>query len=456
MRFLLLTTSYKQGAAERTTDYELFRMRFIIKRSGALLATLLAGIILASCNDTPTTIGSDYLPQNVEFGSYTLKPDDFEIVSGIAAASNSSAQSALGLLLGEAPDGTTAHGLLAITSESPAVSGSAAKPVTGASLVLYTLPYRYGDTTANLTSFDVVVLDEVFPFDAKWDDALIAKIASAPSLGTFNGTYPLSDDDSVQVQLDVPLTQQFLQEYFRYDNLSTGREFRTLKSLALRSRSGGRIVGGYFGVLGVNDSLRPALRVVTADTTITLRAGSTNWIAKSNLETGAGKIAVMAGLPVRTFIKVKLDSIPAQATIHQAELRLFVDEANTTHGTFGPSTSLVAYIGTDSSLNQRSYLTSGISGIVPVSRTALDSNTFTNMFRFTALAPTISAWLRNRRGEGTVANNGLILSYYRGANRPDLETTTVDRLKFHGFDAADPNVRPSLTITYSIQVDANK
>lgn len=431
-------------------------MRFIIKRSGAVLAALLAGIILASCNDTPTAIGSDYLPQNVEFASYTLKPEDFEIVSGIAAISNSSAQASLGFLFGEAPDGTTAHGLVAITSESPVLSGPAAKTVTGASLVLYTLPYRYGDTNANVTSFDVVVLDEVFPFDAKWDETFVARIANAPSLGTFTGAYPKSDDDSVQVQLDPAATQKFLQEYFRYDTTSTGREFRTLKSLALRARSGGNVVGGYFGVFGVNDTLRPALRVATADSTVTLRAGSTNWIVKGNLETGPGKIVVMGGLPARTFIKLKLDSIPAEATIHQAELRLFVDETNTSHGTFGQSTSLIAYIGTDSSLNQRSYLLSGIAGIVPVSRTALDSTTFTNMFRFTALAPTISAWLRNRRDMGTIANNGLILSYYRGVNRPDLETTTVDRVTFHGTDATNPALRPSLTITYSLQVDANK
>jgi len=430
-------------------------MRCNILRFGALLPVLLAAAF-AACNDNPTTIGSEYLPQNVEFSSYTLKPEDYEILSGIAAVANSSAQGALGLGIGQAPDGTVAHGLLAITSESPILSGSAAQPVKQASLVLHPLSYRYGDTIGQL-SFDVVVLDEVFPIAAKWDDALVSRMEGAPSLGTFTGAYPATQADSLVVTLDPAATQTFLQEYFRYDSSSNGREFRTLKTLALRARSDGRIIGSFFGLLGVADTLRPTLLVTTtSDTTIRLAAGTSNWIVKSSVETGRDRFVVMGGLPIRSLIRLRLDSIPADATIHQAELRLYIDNEHTFHGTYGESTYLVAYIATDTTFQQSSYLTSDISGIIPVNRPALDSATFTDMFRFTALGPTIGAWLRNRRGDGMLENQGLILAYYRGTSSPDLETTTVDRLTFFGPDAADPAVRPALTITYSVQVDANK
>ncbi len=433
-------------------------MSIIIQRFHALtlLSALLAAAVISSCNDNPTTIGSDYLPESVEFGSYTLKPEDFQITSGIAAISNSSAQGGLGIGVGRTPDGIVAHGLIAITSESPIVSGASAKPVQSAMLRLHGLPYRHGDTSTAQIEFDIVELDQVFPPGVQWNDAIVSTIESAPVIGSYNGPYPASDSVAIEVPLNPTETGRFLQDYFRYDSSSGRREFRTLRTLALRAKEGNRFVGTFFGVQGVTDSLRPVLRVFTGTDTVNLSIGTTAWIANSPVATGPGRFLVMAGVPIRTLIKLNLDSIPVGATIHQAELKLHIDKANSRFGTFGEPNFLVGYIATDTSFIPGSYLTSELSGVLPVNRPAIDSATFSDIFRFTTLGPTVGAWLRNRRGDGTLKNQGIILAFNRIVSRPDLETVTTDRLAFFGPDAADPSVRPALTIIYSVQVDANK
>jgi len=413
------------------------------------ISALLAGMVLTSCNDSPTTIGADYIPRDIEFRSYTLKPGDFTIESGLSDAANSSGEGGIGVAVGRAPDGTVAHGMLGFTTQSPTISGSSARPVTSASLRLHAVRYRYGDTTTRQLSFDVVVLDQTFGSNTKWSEVLASQIDNAPSLGTFNGDFP--DSGTVSITLDPTATQKFLREYFTLDNAS---QITVKKTLALRATTGNRIVATFLGVLGVADSNQPELRVVAGDTTVNLRAGVTNWIAKSDVDSGVGKIIAMAGLPIRTLIKLNIDSIPADAAIHQAELRLFYDSSKSRHGTMGQTSYLVGYLATDTSFTSGSRLKSSIAGVFPVNRVARDTSSFTNIFRFTTLSPTISGWLRNRRGVGTLKNLGIILAYNRGATGVNLETSTVDRTVFHGVDAADPSLRPQLTIIYSVQVDA--
>jgi hypothetical protein len=421
-----------------------------------LVPVLVAGMLLGSCNDNPTTIGADYVPRNVEFHSYTLRPSDFTIESSISDASNSSGEGGVVVAVGRAPDGTVAHGLLGITTQSPLLSGSTSKPVKSATLTLHAIHYRYGDTSTRQVSFDVVALDQSFSSNQKWSEDLAAKIESAPSLGTFAGSY--NDSGTAVVTLDAAATQKFLQEYYRYDTITVNGvrtpQFTVAKTLALRAAGSDQIVCSYLGVLGIADSNQPKLNVTVDDSTVALSIGVTSWIAKSDADTGVGKIIVMAGTSIRTLIKLNLDSIPDNAAIHSAELKLFIDPAKTRHGTLGETNYLVGYLATDTSFAPGSFLESNITGVFPVYRLAADSVSFTNMFRFTTLSPTLSGWLRSRRGVGTLNNKGIILAVNRGSTGLNLETSTVDRVGFFSTDAADSTVRPKLTIIYSIQVDA--
>src|ERR1041384_7264886 len=148
-------------------------MRYIIQRLPflSIIPLLLVGMMLGGCNDDPSTIGSSYLPQNVEFHSYTLKPEDFSVLSDVSAAANSTAEGGLSILVGRAARGTVAHGLIGFTTESPRVSGPNAKPVVGATFSLRPLSYRFGDTNSRQLKFDLVVLDEIFAANTKWSSA---------------------------------------------------------------------------------------------------------------------------------------------------------------------------------------------------------------------------------------------------------------------------------------------
>lgn len=430
-------------------------MSNVVQHARPILAVVMlaASLGLFACNDNPTTIGEDYLPQNVKLFTYKMQPSDFEITSGISVASNSSAEGGSAILVGHAPDGSTAHSLIAITTQSSLISGASAKPVKSAVLAMRTTHYRYGDTASRQIAFDVVVLDEVFSSNVKWTPELAARIDAATAIGSFSGTYP--DDTTLAVALDPTLTQKFLQEYFTYDTVSGIAQFRTLKTLALRAKSDGRIIGAINGIAGVDAAYIPHLNVTvnttTADSTASLTVGATSWITDAKADVGPNKIVVAAGAEARTLIKLKLDSIPNTGTIHQAELRLFVDRSKTVLGNDSLTTYLIAYLAADSSLTPSSYLSTGIGGIFTVFRMT-DPNAGT--FRFTTLAPAVSTWLRNLRGASTVKNYGVILAFNRGNTGANLETTTLDKIVFHGPDDPDPALRPSLTIYYSVQTDA--
>lgn len=424
------------------------------------LAALAFVMTLAACNDDPTPIGSDLLSQNVTFHSYVLKPTDFEIISGTSIASNSSAQGGATVVVGRTDDGITAHGLLAITTHSTLLSGSDAKPIKTATLTFRTGKYRIGDTSSRQLSFDVVELNEVFSSTGKWDQGLASRIASAPSLGTFTGTF--NDDTTLIVTLDVTATSKFLQEYFRLDNGVAGQEFVTLKTLALRARSDGHIAAALTSTLASTEAYRPYLSFTVADgtpddTTLTLPIGSTSWIADAPLDAGAGHIVVMGGVSARTLIRLRLDSIPSTAAIHGADLRLTIDTVNSHIGTLAGTSYMIAYLAADSSLRTSSYLSSGITGVFPVYRIPVvegDTARFTNVMHFTTLTPAISSWMRYNRGASGFKNEGVILALNRGSTGDVLESSTLDRYVFFGTDAADPSKRPALTIYYSLETDA--
>lgn len=420
------------------------------------MALLLPLLLVGACNDDPGPLGSDYLPQNVIFRTYTLRSSDFQTASGVSSITNSSSDGAASILVGASDDGTVAHGLIGFTTEAAILNDGVNRPLTAVSLVLHNAGYSYGDTLSPRAAFDVVVLDEVFASNAKWNDALVLRIENAPVLATVDTVWRASD--SLTIPLNIPATAKFLKEYYRWDTLGTvggvvSREFHALKTLALRSRTGSRSIVSLRAISGIAENLRPGLKLQLGDTSSTLRVGVSNWIVKNDLPATINGIQVGGGLPMRALITFNLDSIPPTATIHQAELRLTRRPDGSRRGTGVDTSYLVAYVADQTSLNANTYLTT-TQGALAVNRLAADSLHFSETFRITTLAPIMARWNRSIRGVDTLANMGLILAYNRYAGATLMEATTVDRIAFYGPDATDPSVRPTLTITYSIQADA--
>ncbi|MFZ1571185.1 MAG: hypothetical protein WAT89_00435, partial [Candidatus Kapaibacterium sp.] len=223
------------------------------------------------------------------------------------------------------------------------------------------------------------------------------------------------------------------------------------KMLCLRSRADSKSIVGIWGSSGnagvIADSLKPQLKVSYGDTTLTLIASASNWISKSFVNPGVGKIVFAGGESIRTLIKFNLDSIPKDAVVHKAELTLTVDTNSSKFGTFKLSRYLVGYSASDST---KENLKSG--SIVSTSRRAAkDSLSYLNTFSFPVLGPIISDWLLFSRGSGNQKNNGIIFALNRSLrfDQP-LEVNSVDKLVFYGNDTQDTTKRPRLAITYSI------
>ena len=418
---------------------------------------IIALVLVASapgCNDAPTTIGSDYLPENVEFRNLTLGPGNFSVTSGISTLSNNSSEGGTGVLVGRAPDGSVAHGLLAFTTSSTVLTGSAAQPVTAASLALRSYGYIYGDTAAKSTSFDVVVLDGTMSQNAQFSPPLVTAIESAPTLGTFTGAVPKTG--AINVTLDAASTQAFLRSYLQFDTVNGVPRTTVLKHLALRARSDAGSVAGFIGVtfLGLADSMKPTLNVTAGTNSVQLRSEVASWIGSLPLAPGPGKFMVAGGAPIRSHLRIRLDSLPTNAVIHKAELLLHVDTANSRGGTMGIPTYFVAFLSDDSTAASTTFRTGSASFIVG-NRLVADTLHFSDVVSFPTIGPVITTWARSRRAGDTVKrllpNNGLILALNRNtSNNADQESASLDRVVFFGPDAADPALRPSLKITYSI------
>lgn len=436
-------------------------LRFMIPRlparCGVPCSILALILLLTACNEDPGSIGSGYLPENVTFHTYVLQPQEFGVVSGIAAASNSSAEGVTQILAGEAPDGTIAYALIALTSVPGVLDDGIDRPVTSATFTVRAAEYLYGDTSAGRVALDLVVLDEVFAVNAKYSEETAAKVRNATVLGSVDTTY--NDSGFVTFALDPIETARFVRSYFRWDTVSVingvaDRRFTSLKSLALRPGTGSRAIASFLGVTGVIDSLRPTLSVRLGDTTGIVRSGATNWIMRNDAPSGDGRFVLSAGPPIRSLLTFRLDSIPTSAVIHQAELRIHVVSGSWTHGTLPEPDNLVAYLAGDTSFSTSGYLTSSI-GYLAVSRFA-DTTGGGTAYRITALGPIMTRWLRTSIGADNLPNRGLIVALNRPLIGRASESVTVDRMRFHGPDDPDPRLRPSLTVTYSVQSNANQ
>src|SRR5687768_4229900 len=107
--------------------------------AGIVICSAMIGLV--GCNDDPTPVGSDYLPETVSFATYVVGSTEMEITSGQASISNSTSRGASSMLVGQAPDGTIAHGLLAITDPIKVLEGPSPREVTAVALRFRTLPY---------------------------------------------------------------------------------------------------------------------------------------------------------------------------------------------------------------------------------------------------------------------------------------------------------------------------
>jgi len=415
--------------------------------------------LVAACNDDPGAIGSGYLPEVTEFHTYTLAPGEIALTSGVSALGNSSAEGGAVMLAGATSAGERAHGLFAFVGVPGILDDGINRTVTAATLTLHATGYALGDTLAARAAFDVVAFDGTFASNAKWSDTLIAKVNAGEVLGSADA--PVTKNAPVTVTLNADATGRFLRTFYRYDttgvvNGTAQRTFKVLKSLALRARDGSSIVGVY-GLAGI-DSLLPALKVTfSGDTSATMQPNVTSWIAMADTSGGAGRFVLGGGTAERTLVTFNLDSIPADATIHQAEFRFTLRDSR--HGTSGEPSSLIAAIARDTSFRPATYLTNPNTQEYVTATRVTEGSTLTPRYRIANFGSVLTLWQLYRRGftGNATPNRGLIMHLNRSlTSLLAHETVTLDRYEFYGTDAADSTLRPTLTVIYSVQTDAQQ
>ncbi len=392
--------------------------------------------IFVGCSDPPSPTGGGLLGGEFEIRQIIIPADDLTLSAGIAAVPNASSQGNDVMLVGIDDEATRADALLAITDTSLPLFDLSSDDIVAARLRLFPVGYRFGGDETMPTSFEIVSFDGSFGESTQWETDVANRVNAGVVLGSFSATIP--DSTTLLIDLDHTAIAAFLSSYYDIVEVDGRIEVNTRRSIALRSGPQSGAIRSFLGstVRSVDDGFLPALEITLADTTVVLEFGVSTWIADVPAagQLGDDRLDLSAAGPIRSHLQFPLDSIPENALIQKADLRLFIDPASERFGTAGVITTVLGIVAGDNPTGpEDAYDTrppTGLRFVVGV-RPAEDDESFAAEIRFPNLSGVLSQWLRYRSSSGSagIANNGLTLALPRA--NPAIEGASIDRLSFY-------------------------
>lgn len=378
-------------------------------------------VILFSCNDLPTSVGSEVVPgTDTIFALSSLEAPLF------LADSTSSVREPL-------VNGT--YFLLGNTSADqarvfmefinyPDAGADSTYDIVSAELEMYPQDYRYGDTTDRTVAFSALELKKTWSANVTWDSIWAAdgstdyySLADAP-VCTFSESVTTPADTVLRVPFDLDAVKQWMvagrdsvlvKDVFGIvllpTNTSVIRQFRNLSSVVQIMK----------------------LRVITKQRD-TSQAIDTFYVesAVSSLvntpEPRLGELIVQGARVHRSVLKISLDSIPENSVIIGGTLRITINDAASQYGLYGR----------DEVISLR-YVPPTGSAIELASR-----GDASGVYVFTNIGPLLQL-IRRSGGSADlfIKPSGI------------YESWRMNRLQFYTL-ADDPSLRPRVTVAYTI------
>lgn len=282
----------------------------------------------------------------------------------------------------------------------------------------------FGDSTAPL-GFTVHRISRGWtPTSLNWDSVHAAGFyEETPTRGTYSGPI-MSDSEYVYMQLDTAMVR----EWFATSTYAANY------GILLVPNAGTTVARG-FTPFSILDSAQfyPRLEVISrgviggVQDTIRDSVGFSTFVANiNNLNSNPALLYAQAGVVYRSILRFDVSGIPRGATIASAELTLARDPATSRFNKFIRDTVVAIHVLRDNDVSI--FEAQGSFG-----RRKAETAT---MFSFDA-RHAVQLWLRE-------TNHGLVLRVYDEFNSLDLYT-------FHGHLAADPVLRPKITIKYVLE-----
>ncbi|MCX6140489.1 MAG: hypothetical protein NTX15_06635 [Candidatus Kapabacteria bacterium] len=377
--------------------------------------------ILSSCNDLPTSVGSEVVP-----GTDTIYALSSLQAALFTADSTSSVREPLVngayFLIGNTP--TDQARVFMEFINYPNAGADSTYDIVNADLEMYPQEYRYGDTTDRTVAFSALELKKSWSANVTWDSIWAAdgstdyySLTDYP-VSTFSGSVTTPADTVLRVPFDKDAVKRWMvagrdsvlvKDVFGIvllpTNTSVIRQFRNLRN-----------------VLQVMK-----LRVITKqrDTSQALDTFYVESAVSSLVNTPAaqaGELVVQGARVHRSLLRISLDSVPKNSVIIGGTLRISVNNAASQYGLYGR----------DEVVSLR-YVPPTGSVIELASRG--DSS---GVYVFTNIGPLLQLIRRSGGSADLYVKPSGIYDSWR-----------MNRLRFYTL-ADDPSLRPRVTVAYTI------
>ncbi len=382
--------------------------------------------LLQSCNEKPTTVGYDFVLDTIEV--YPLSSNDLPIITGHKSYRqhipifNSGA-----MLLGQSKDDegiSTAYMILRFSNFPD--SNNKIISITGAVLYLYPLRYGFGDTVANILSFDVYPLTKIVTLDTDCDSLNETYYDANTILARWEGRIEYLDSiPRISMEFDTNIVRQWLIEQ------SDPNRDTLMNGIFIKPKANSTVIRQFSAAaIGATTRDRPMLKVYYTradgglDSSITRSANDISIVCTP--KTDENSVIVQGASGYRTEFEFDVSMIPPLSAIHRADFELIMNESKSKFGNHGPDSVLKIEFIVDST--GENYFTRIYEGY-------REKNSHKYVFNY--LASAVEIW--NRRG----GKGKLIL---RAANIFE-EQQQMDRIYFYGLD--DFANKPQLRIIYS-------
>lgn len=390
-------------------------------------------LLLSSCNDQPSEVGTDLWIDTVTL--HSISTSDTTLFS---STSNETKRFGLfrlgGLLLGKY-EGITAITFVRFTNIPDTLNYVTENDIQECTLELTSQKYSFGDTVTNRLEFTIHKINNLWFNLTTWDsivDPTKQPFYGVQQFGSFSGI----STDKDTLPLKVTLDKSIASEFFRLQADSNLRI--TNYGLALVPNGNTSIIRRFStkSLSSSDQSKYVFLRVVfrnqrknNALDTVLIESGVDATMVNDATPNSNQNLVIQGSLMKRAKIEFDLTMIPKDAFIHYAQLSFVRNEAESKGGTNG----------IDEFIGLSYYDNPDNASITPTRLFLAERTANTQTYTFKSIVSLVEQWLRYSNGKG--------VAYLEPEGTSKL--LEIDKVSFYGISTPDSTKRPSLKIIYS-------
>jgi hypothetical protein len=424
-----------------------------IKKILYIFSIALSVIILNSCNELPTDMGSPLLFDTV--GAVTASSTDIPAMVGntknILRKKTKLNQNSFFIGI---DDDLKSGGLMIFSTDNfqDSLRNKIISNIESVQLKLYPYDYTIGDITNRYVSFDIYRVNDDKAEDRTWVKGLSYDDAVSPTnnyynqaykVGSYSGSTPSSNTDSIYIDIDKNLIVDWLSNHYPATTDTVPMDWGLMlvpndgSKCVRRFRSPTVNTGSdtiYYNKLIIKYK-DPNVANPDSILTFSFPTASEASFAKVNPPVTSNEIFIQSGIEYITQMDFDVSNIPSDASIVMAQLELTVNEEQSRFGSlvYDSTTALAAYNIYDKYL---SYDPADVP-LDSLNKHAGYYNTSTKKFIFRgALITAVEDWVYNRR----IGHLWLFMGN---------TYNKLDRLVFYPSSDPDPNKRPKFKVLYT-------